>query len=395
MDIRTFEAFSMKDAVKAVKKSLGADAVILSTKEKKASSGKGSVFEVTAAASHTNPGRSGASLLPSSRESHGIVLSEPDGGTQALHTRITNLCDQAPTRQQVGALEAGLSEMKALLIEALRGKDGSPFHGLPPYLVPIERQLRAMGVEEATIAELVRHLQNESIFEAGQTGEALESFYRDLAIRWLMKRIKIASRWPLISGSISIQALTGPTGTGKTSIIAKLAAHYSRKQKNKVKVVSVDQNRLAATEQMRVFCKILGIPFASATHHDELKKIVEESGEIDLMLIDTPGLSPKDEEGITRIQALRAQDLPIDFHLTLSVTEKEAQMDRSVRAFSKLGINSLIFTKLDESWGFGEIFNLGKRWGLPLSFFGIGRDIPEDLERATRERVVERIFGIS
>lgn len=394
MDIRTFEAFSMKDAVKAVKKSLGQDAVILSTKERQAPGGKGSVFEVTAAASYTAGGRTGAHSAAPGMNQGGVRLSDFDATTQAISVRLTTLCDQAPTKTQVGALEAGLSDIKALLIESLRHKDGSPLQGLPPYLVPIERQLRAMGTEECSIAEMMRHLQNLPLLDAGQNGEAMESHYRDHAVRWLMKRIKIAPRWPLMAGSCSIQALTGPTGTGKTSLIAKLAAFYARKEKSRVKVVSVDQNRLAATEQMRIFCKILGVPFASAAQHEDLKKVIEMSQDIDLILIDTPGLSPKDHEGIKRLGALRDIELPIDFHLTLSVTEKESQMDQAIRSFSPLGIHSLVFTKLDESWSYGEIYNLGRRWGLPLSFFGIGRDIPEDLERATRERVVERIFGI-
>jgi flagellar biosynthesis protein FlhF len=209
-----------------------------------------------------------------------------------------------------------------------------------------------------------------------------------------MKRIKIAPRWSLIPGSISIQALAGPTGTGKTSLIAKLAAHYSRKENCRVKVISVDQDRLAAAEQMRVFCKIVGLPFATASQGEDLKVAIESSQDVDMILIDTPGLSPKDSGGIERLLDLRSRDLAIDFHLTLSTTEKESQMDQAIRAFSRLGLNSLIFTKLDETWTYGEVYNLSRRWGLPLSFFGVGRTIPEDLERATRERVVERLFGI-
>jgi len=294
----------------------------------------------------------------------------------------------------LSALECGLSEIKSLLIEALRTKDGSVLQGLPPHIVPIERQLRSMGLDDSSLAELVRHLQNVPVFEAGQTGEAIEAYYRDQAIRWLMKRIKIAPRWSLIPGSISVQALAGPTGTGKTSLIAKLAAFYSRKEKYRVKVISVDPDRLAAAEQMRVFCKIIGIPSATASQGEDLKAAIETCQGVDLILIDTPGLSPKDGDGIARLAELRNQDLAIDFHLTLATTDKESQMDRAIRAFSRLGLHSLIFTKLDETWSYGEIYNLGRRWGLPLSFFGIGRTIPEDLERATRERVVERLFGI-
>jgi flagellar biosynthesis protein FlhF len=69
-------------------------------------------------------------------------------------------------------------------------------------------------------------------------------------------------------------------------------------------------------------------------------------------------------------------------------------MDRTVRAFAPLGLSSLAFTRLDEAFGYGEMFNLARTWGVPLSFFSVGQEIPEDLERASRERVVERIFGL-
>jgi flagellar biosynthesis protein FlhF len=393
MDVRTFEAFSMKEAVKAVKKTLGPDAVILSTKEKVMPNGKQPVFEVTAAAAQ-HSSKAGALSFRGNDTSFTEQSPDIDDGTTTLNARLSVLCENIPHRQQITSLEVGMSELKSILIEALRVKDGSNLHGLPPHIVPIERQLRSMGIEDACLAELMRHLQNTPIFEAGQTGESIEGYFRDHAIRWLMKRIKIAPRWNLIPGSLSIQAFAGPTGTGKSTLVAKLAAYYFRKEKCRVKVISVDQNRLAASEQMRVFCKIIGIPFASAFNAEDLTAALESSRDVDVVLIDTPGLSPKDRDGIESLKSLRSKSGPIDFHLTLSTTEKESQMDHSIRAFSPLGIQSLVFTKLDETWSYGEIFNLSRRWGLALSFFGIGRSMPEDLERATRERVVERLFGI-
>lgn len=394
MEIKTFEAFSIKDAVKAVKKSLGPDAIILSTREKHSSAGKNKVYEVTATASSTTKSRSGASSHLIGNEGTGIQLIEEASSQVALEYRLGNILETMSTKSQINMLDTGLSEIKALLIESLRGKDGSPIQGLPPYLVPIDRQLRAMGVHDSTIAELMRHLQNESIFEAGQSGEALEKYYRDKAAGWLMKRIKIAPRWQLLSGTPSIHSFVGTTGSGKTSLITKIAAHYSKKKNANVKVVSLDQNRLAATEQMRIFCKILGISFEAASGPEDFGQILQGNTKTDLVLVDTPGISPRDLNSIHALNSLRSRDFPIDFHLTISVTEKESQMDSSIRAFSCLGLNSLVFTKLDESGSYGEIFNMTKRWGLPLSFFGIGRDIPEDIERASRERVIERIFGI-
>jgi flagellar biosynthesis protein FlhF len=384
MDIRTFEAFSMKDAVRSVKKALGADAVILSTREKPAPGGKGLVYEVTAAAAGAQR-PSGASLATTA--SKGADSSSLETLVEGLSVRLTAMQDQMPTRRQVAALETGLSELKALLLETLRGKDGSALQDLPPALVPIDRQLRITGVDDSYIAELMRHLRD--LAGAQDAGS-----YRDEALRFMMKRIKIAPRWQVMPGAQTVQAVVGSAGVGKTSVIAKLAAHWHTKEKAKVVVVSFDNHRLAAAEQMRVFCKIIGAAFMTIDAADGLARVAEQHRDAELILVDTAGASAKDALAIEQLEALKRLGLPVDFHLCLSATDKQSQLEQVVRAFSPLGIASLIFTKLDESWSYGEIYNLGKRWSLPLSFFATGPEIPADLERATRERVVERVFGL-
>jgi flagellar biosynthesis protein FlhF len=221
-----------------------------------------------------------------------------------------------------------------------------------------------------------------------------ESYYRDQAIRWLMKRIKIAPKWNLMPGAVSYQAVVGPAGVGKSSLVAKLAALYAVREKRQVAVVSLDNHRLAASEQMRIFCKIIGVPFVAAATPADVFAVPETHRDVELVLIDTAGVSPKGLGRIGELQTLKEAGSPVDVHLALSVTEKDAQLDQAVRSFSRLGLASLAFTKLDESWAFGGIFNLSKKWALPLSFFAIGQQIPDDVERASRERVIERLFGL-
>ncbi|MBF0441246.1 MAG: flagellar biosynthesis protein FlhF, partial [Oligoflexales bacterium] len=102
----------------------------------------------------------------------------------------------------------------------------------------------------------------------------------------------------------------------------------------------------------------------------------------------------KNKSNLSDLNAIKDLNIPVDFHLVLSITEKENQMDMVIRRFSEIGISSLIFTKIDETWSYGEIFNLSTKWSIPLSYFGIGQKIPEEIERASRERVCERIFGL-
>jgi flagellar biosynthesis protein FlhF len=145
---------------------------------------------------------------------------------------------------------------------------------------------------------------------------------------------------------------------------------------------------------MRVLCKIIGVPFATVNSPEEIAAIVAAKRDLELVLVDTGGVSPKNPDQIEQLATLKTSSMPFDFHLCLSITDKEQQMDAAIRAFSVIGLNSIMFSKLDESWSFGEIYNLSKKWGLPLSFFSIGQDIPDDIERATRERVIEKLFGL-
>lgn len=386
MDVRTFEAFTMKDAVRSVKTTLGADAVILSTKEKPAPGGTGMLYEVTAAAAHSErrSGMNGAQTQSDAPQNPQVALELSN-----MSAQIANLTASLPTRGQVQALEAGMQELKLMMIEALRHKDGSGLKDLPIDMVPTQRQLSVMGINEVTIVDLLRHLR--SLPAPDSDGEA---YYRDHSIRWMMKRIKIAPRWNVMPGTVSYQGIVGPTGVGKSALVAKLAAHYTMREKQKVAVVSLDNHRLAASDQMRIFCKIINVPFLAANAAEDLLGVHETFRGTELVLIDTAGISPKNKAGIQDLAALKSLSLPIDFHLCLSSTESQAQLDHEIRAFLSTGLSSLVFTKLDESWAFGEIFNQSKTWGLPLSFFSIGQQIPDDIERATRERVIERIFGL-
>jgi len=391
MEIKSFEAYSMRDALKAVKNAFGPDAVILKTREKPGQPNQGGrLIEITATAA------SSTRAIGATSNASDATVPFTEIRLQAIEDSLYSLCDRVALKSQFEDLEAGLQEMKLLLLETLRGKSGSAIEGLPAAMVNVERQLRVMGVDDVYIASLVKHLKNlppSDDFERKLPDE-MEQHYRDQSIRWMMQRIKIAPKWSALPGSTSIHAFLGTTGVGKTSTVAKLAAHYHAKEKSKVLVVSFDNQRLAASEQLRVYAKVIGVSFATINDLSELPKLIEKHKEVDLVLIDTAGRSPKSSSHLQELELLRSSELPIENHLVLSISEKDHQLDRTVRYFSKLGIHSLIFSKLDQTWSYGEIFNLSCKWHIPLSYFSTGPSIPEDLERSSRERVVERIFGI-
>lgn len=384
MDVKTYEAFTMKDAVKAVKRELGQDAVIISTRERASAEGGNRVFEVKAAAATKSSHQNGASY-----SSHVVP---PLGDLGPIERKLAALIEEGPTKDQVNGLETGLREIKSLLIETLRSKDDSVLRDLPDHIVPLDRQLRAMGVDETYIADMVKHLRK--LPDVKGDIDTLEEHVRANAIRWMMKRLSVAPKWTPMSGATSLQAIVGPSGAGKTALVGKLAAQYHIKGKANVRVISTDSQRLAAADQMRVFCKIINVPFHDVARPEDVRDVIKAHSDAELILIDTCGSSLRNDRQVQQLKFFEDDGIPVDFHLCLSVTEKQDQMDRAVRHFAPLGLQSLAFSKIDESWSFGEIFNLSRKWSLPLSFFSTGPQIPDDLERATRERVVERIFGL-
>jgi flagellar biosynthesis protein FlhF len=143
---------------------------------------------------------------------------------------------------------------------------------------------------------------------------------------------------------------------------------------------------------MRVFSKILGVPFHIVSSISDLDQIVKES-QNSLILVDTPGFGSKEKDLPVVLSQIFSKKFDVEYHLCLASTEKESYLEKVIQHALNLGISGISFTKLDQSLTYGELFNLSKRWSIPLAYFSYGTNIPDDLERATKERVIERIFG--
>jgi flagellar biosynthesis protein FlhF len=390
MIVKSFEGISMKDAMKAVKREFGSDAVILSTEEKVLDT---RVVEVRAAAPEEKRigGASASGPAPQSTQ-----IRELAEKIAIMDAKFSRFAEMAPSKTTLQNLEGAVQEMRYLLIESLKDKAGSLLHDLPQHLLSLERILRLAGISEKYATELVRFLQGipEPTERELTSFESRDDYFKSHAMRWMIKRTRVLPRWENLQDTVAVQAFVGPTGSGKTTMIGKLATHFKRKEKADVLLISYDQVKLAATEQLKLYAKIIDCPWMSISKPAELEKAIASHASARLVLIDTAGCYPRLEDQIQDLVDLKGSSLPVEFHLVLSLTERAEHLDRAIRGFSPLALTSLAFTKIDESWSFGEIFNLSHKWSLPLSFFSNGQKVPDDLERATRERVVERIFGI-
>ena len=189
-----------------------------------------------------------------------------------------------------------------------------------------------------------------------------------------------------------IVALVGPPGSGKTTTLVKLAVNYGLAARRPVLLLSMDTYRVAAADQLRSYAAILGVGFQLLETVSSLAQAIEENRGKELIFIDTPGLAYgdlADSESLAHFLATRAD---IDTHLVLPASMKPADLSRMVDAFEILRPQHLLFTKLDETGSYGPIFSEAARSGKALSFFTSGQRIPEDLEAASSERVLDLVL---
>lgn len=395
MQVKTFEAVSFKDAVKAVKAEFGSDAVILSTREKQADGRPNvKIVEVTAAAANSSRSITGGSVSTGMTEGHSTSSPRVEATLERIGKKIESLESRLPSSRRLENLEGSVHDLKLLLLEVLRQNNSGIEKSLHPAAADLIRSLRHSGIDETLLTRLASNLAKLAAPKQDGTAPA-ETFYRDHGIRWMLKQVSISPRWESIPGGQSVHCLVGPPGAGKSTLLCKLAAQFSVREKRKVLIVSYDAVRLAASEQLRVYAKVLDIRFATIQQSTDLAPTIAKNQDCDLVLVDTTGRPVKQAQILDDLQQLKTNVPATEFHLVLSAAEKPAVLDSAVRMYSNLGIRSLAFNKLDESWQFADAFNIAAKWGVPLSFFGTGPELPDDVERASRERVVEQIFGLS
>ena len=350
MRIKRFTAPDMAQALRQVREALGAEAVILST-------GKlpGGGVEVSAAVD--NPETASA-------KAEGYEPA-PASATafSALARRLEGL-NQTVTRH-------------LLVSEAAAG------FAARPEVAPLYHHLSGQEVAPEVIAELMDGL-------AAPEGHGL---WARLSIR-LKKMLDVSGPPRLGRGGPTVWALVGPTGVGKTTTVAKLAATFALRHRLRVGMVTVDTFRMAAAQQLEVYGRIMEVPTLVAATTQDMAQAMQELSACDLILVDTAGRAPGDEENLAELEALLAAVPQLSCHLVLACPTRNSDQDKVVESFARFAPRTLIFTKLDETDTFGAVLNQVRRTGLPVSYLTFGQKVPDDLEEATREGLARRLLPV-
>ena len=220
------------------------------------------------------------------------------------------------------------------------------------------------------------------------------SLLKDRLARLIEESIPIAGPIQITAGRRRMVALVGPTGVGKTTTIAKLAANYRLREKRRVGLITVDTYRIAAVEQLRTYADIIDLPMEIVATPDEMHQAVARMANLDLILMDTAGRSPRDEVKIQELKSMLAEAMPDEVHLVLSSVASAGTLSKMAEQFSTVGTTALLLTKLDEASSLGNLLPLLRSSRLPLSYLTHGQNVPDDIAPAESARLARIVLGI-
>jgi len=217
---------------------------------------------------------------------------------------------------------------------------------------------------------------------------------REVILRGIEKYIKFTGPIKVEDGKKKIIAFVGPTGVGKTTNLIKLASYYALDEGKKVAIINADTFKIGAQDQIRIYSRILNVPYKTVSDALKLKEALKEFHDFDLILIDTVGRSHYDHWKLGEIKATLSLDESMDIFLVLSCSMKDLELYEATKRFSRLfPIAALFFTKLDECLVPGSIVNVPVKFSYPLSYISTGQRVPEDIKVLDSKILTDIILG--
>jgi len=400
MNLQTFKATTMAECLNQVKRTMGHDAVILHTRTFQSRVWLGlkrrEMVEITAGQG-----------MPARRPSAARVSDKPHERPAPVYSRSSAVVAPAPRiaqRPGQGLLETpaasnamirGLSDemtgLKSLVKDLVVQVRSTKCPNIPEDLFNYYLQLIESQVAEDLAGDIVRAIKQQLRPEH----LANDEFVREKLCEQLEKLLPVAG--PITrkkSVGPHVVALIGPTGVGKTTTVAKLAATLMLREKHRVGLITLDTYRIAAVDQLRKYADIIGAPLRVVQSQEDLKEAIAAMSSCEYILIDTAGRSPNDALKLNELRSLLSVAAPDEVHLVLSSTSSQACVELAISRFSDIGADRIIFTKLDEAAHVGVVLNVVRKVNKSLSYLTTGQDVPSDIEVGHGRRLARMILSM-
>lgn len=346
MKIKKYVGKNMQDTIFKVKAELGSDAIILNTRKFK----EGGILGFFA--------KEKVEVLAGVEEKTQNNRPETNREIQEIKSMLSNLNKNWNENDFIRSLSEPLKKVFNLLLQE--------------------------DVNESLARYLIEKMQ-----ESDNPEEQMEILSNEI-------ETIIGPPAPLVvkSDNQKVVALIGPTGVGKTTTIAKIAADFVQNNNYQVGLVTADTYRIAAVQQLKTYSDIINIPLEVVYDENEFAKVLASKyKDYDLILLDTPGSSWNDKVQLGRLKKLVNKNLIDETHLLLSLNSSKDNIEKVIEKFSELNPNRFLLTKIDEATKYGSILNIGYNYKQPFSYYSAGQDVPDDIEVAYQEKLMPLILG--
>lgn len=370
MKVKKYVANTMPEVMKKVRNDLGHDAVILNSKEVETGGFFGfftkKSIEVIAAIDTT------------------LTVRKPEPARKVIERKVET--ERIDDRKNVEIMNE-IQQLKSL-IQTMSNEKVDSNKEYPEPFAKVDDHLSAQEVSQSLRLVVMK--------------EALKRWYNlddtekkeELILQWV-KEILSEEIAGIDMGGITFQKkfinIVGPTGVGKTTTIAKIAADSVLKKRKKVALITTDTYRIAAVEQLRTYAKILNIPLEVVYSVDDFKKAKELFADYDLVLVDSAGRNFRNRLYVEELKKVIDFNDEVETFLVLSLTSKYRDMEAIYEQFSLINIQKLIFTKKDETSYYGAMLNMVAKYRIGVAYITTGQNVPDDIIEGSSERMIDMI----
>lgn len=383
MRLKTYIVNSVTEAIPMIKKDLGTDALILNTKKVKTGGFLGffktEKLEVIAAVETKAPEKTKAKVEAKPKQ------KQPAKTAKSQQATVIPFQQREAVEKNDVMAEELMSEIKGIKQFMLQVMEEDR---LPVALKGLNKQLMEQGISKEIQSELYAKLITELEQDPKMSEREIHSFARKEIIEL------IASHQPApVDKNPEIICFIGPTGVGKTTTIAKIAADFMLREDKKVGLITSDTYRIAAVEQLKTYAGILNIPIEVVESASELTHAMEVLSDCDIVLMDTAGRNYQQKQYIEELEALLSDKNKVQINLVLSLTSKYEDMKKIVDNFQTIVMDELLLTKMDETSSSGAILNLIHHYSIPIRYIANGQSVPDDIFTVTPELIADFVLG--